>query len=392
MLLNTVSAIFLSMQENSSVPSPLPGAESVNIDPLAHALQDFIMAHTGLSILYADVITAALVLIVFIILSEAARYFVIYVAPRLVTNTKSSLDDEVLKAIRGPIRVLIILIGLYLALKTLDNLSLSIIETLDMLATIILILVSAYFLSNLINAALNWYSRDVAPHTDSQLDDHLIPFFEKLITAVIYIIGLLLIMSRFGIEITALVASLGVAGIAVALAAQETLSNVFGAFAILTDRPFKVGDRLLIPGIGQGDVTDIGLRSTRIVTRNNEVLVIPNQQMAGSEIINLSMPDSQMRLKIKVGISYKSDVDKACAIMEEIARDCPSVAKEPKPAAYVNELGDFAIGITMLVWISEYRQDYYAPDHIYRQILVRFREENIDITYPVMTVIPKTAA
>lgn len=379
------------MQEIGNAPSPLPGAESVNIDPLANAVQNFIAAHTGLGVFYADMITAVLVLIVFLALSEAARYFVIYVAPRLVTNTKSSLDDEVLKAIRGPIRLLIIIIGLYLALKTLDNLSPGIIGSLDMLATIILILVAAYFVSNLVKAGLRWYSRDVAPHTGSDLDDHLIPFLEKLLTAIIYIMGLLMILGRFGIQITALVASLGVAGIAVALAAQETLSNVFGAFAILTDRPYKVGDRLLIQGIGQGDVTDIGLRSTRIMTRNNEVLVIPNQQMAGSEIINLSMPDAQMRLQIKAGISYKSDVDKACAIMEEIARNCPSVAKEPAPAAYVNELGDFAIGITMLVWITEYRQDYNVPDHIYRQILVRFKEENIDITYPVMTVIPKVA-
>ncbi len=271
------------MQEIGNAPSPLPGAESVNIDPLANAVQNFIAAHTGLGVFYADMITAVLVLIVFLALSEAARYFVIYVAPRLVTNTKSSLDDEVLKAIRGPIRLLIIIIGLYLALKTLDNLSLGIIGSLDMLATIILILVAAYFVSNLVKAGLHWYSRDVAPHTGSDLDDHLIPFLEKLLTAIIYIMGLLMILGRFGIQITALVASLGVAGIAVALAAQETLSNVFGAFAILTDRPYKVGDRLLIQGIGQGDVTDIGLRSTRIMTRNNEVLVIPNQQMAGSE-------------------------------------------------------------------------------------------------------------
>jgi MscS family membrane protein len=377
------------MQAISNATDLAPLTGSVNIDPLANAIQTFIAANTGLNNFYADLITAALVFTVFLALSEAARYFVIYVAPRLVTSTKSSLDDEVLKAIRGPIRLLIVLIGLYLALKTLDRLSSSIIETLDMLATIILILVAAYFVSNLVKAGLRWYSRDVAPRTGSDLDDHLIPFFEKLLTAVIYIVGLLLILGRFGIEITALVASLGVAGIAVALAAQETLSNVFGAFAILTDRPYKVGDRLLIPGIGQGDVTDIGLRSTRIMTRNNEVLVIPNQQMAGSEIINLSMPDAQLRLQIKVGISYKADVDKACAIMEEIGRSCPSVAAEPKPAAYVNELGDFAIGITMLVWITEYRQDYSVPDQIYRQILVRFKEENIEITYPVITVIPK---
>lgn len=362
---------------------------SVDVDPLTNSVQSFISAHTGLSAFYADLLTAGLVLAFFLVLSEAARYFVIYVAPLLVAGTRTSLDDEVLKAIRGPIRVLIVLVGVYLAFKSLDHLASSIVEMLDTLATIVLILVAAYFVSNLIKAMLRWYSRDVAPHTGSDLDDQLIPFFEKLITAVIYILALLLIMSRFGIEITALVASLGVAGIAVALAAQETLSNVFGAFAILTDRPYKVGDRLLIQGVGQGDVVDIGLRSTRLRTRNDEVLVIPNQQMASTEIINLSMPDARLRVFIKVGISYKSDVDRATAIMEEIAAANAAVAKDPGPRAYVSGLGDFAIEITMLVWLTDYMKDYIVPDEIYRQILVRFREADIEITYPVMTVLPK---
>jgi MscS family membrane protein len=365
------------------------GNISVDVDPLANSVQSFISIHTGLSAFYADLLTAALVFAFFLILSEAAHYFVIHVAPRLVTGTRSSLDDEVLKAIRGPIRLLIVLIGLYFAFKTLDNLSSSIGELLDTLATIVIILVAAYFVSNLVNALLRWYSRDVAPRTGSQLDDHLIPFFEKLITAVIYILAFLLILSLFGIEITALVASLGVAGIAVALAAQETLSNVFGAFAILTDRPYKVGDRLFIKGIGQGDVVDIGLRSTRLRTRSDEVLVIPNQQMATTEIINLSMPDARLRVLIKVGISYKSDVDRATAILEEIAAANAAVAKDPVPRAYVSGLGDFAIEITMLVWLTDYMKDYLVPDEIYRQILVRFREADIEITYPVMTVLPK---
>ena len=365
------------------------GNITADVDPMANSVQAFLASHTGLSVFYADLLTAALVFVTFVILSELARYFVIYAAPRLVAGTRSSLDDEVLKAIRGPIRVLIILIGLYFSLKTLDNLSSSIVDVVDTLATVVLILVAAYFVSNLVNALLRWYSRDVAPHTGSQLDDHLIPFFGKLMTAVIYILALLLIMSRFGIQITALVASLGVAGIAVALAAQETLSNVFGAFAILTDRPYKVGDRLLIQGIGQGDVVDVGLRSTRLKTRNDEIMVIPNQQMASSEIINLSMPDSRLRVLIKVGISYKSDVDRACAIMEEIACGNGAVAREPVPRAYVSALGDFAIEITMLVWLADYMKDYVVPDQIYRQILVKFREADIEITYPVMTVLPK---
>lgn len=377
------------MQSAGNVSAGTHGNISVDINPLASTVQSFISYHTGMGEFYADLLTAGLIFAFFLVLSELARNFVVYVAPRLVANTKTSLDDEILKAVRNPIRITIVLLGLYFALKTLDDLSSSLIETLDILAAIVLILAAAYLVSNLIKAVLRWYSRDIAPITGSDLDNQLFPFLEKLLTAIIYVLAFLLILGLFGIQITALVASLGIAGIAVALAAQETLSNVFGAFAILTDRPYKVGDRLLIQGIGQGDVTDIGLRSTRLKTRNDEILVIPNQQMASTEIVNLSMPDGRLRVLVKVGISYKSDIDKACAIMEEIAKADPDVTKDPQPRAYVTGLGDFAVEITMMTWLTDYFQDYVVPDRIYREILARFRDAGIDITYPVMTVLPK---
>ena len=363
---------------------------SIDVHPIAIPIQSFITATTGVSGIVADLLTAAIILAIFLVLSEFARLFVKNVAPHLVNHTSSSLDDEILSAVKGPITVLFIVAGVYFAIKSLDNLSLGLIGTLDHLALATLILVIAYLGSNLFTAILRWYARDVAPHTDSDLDDHLIPFVEKLIGVIIYVLAFLLILSIFGIEITALVASMGVAGIAVALAAQESLSNVFGAVAILIDRPYKVGDRLLIPGIGQGDVVDIGMRSTRVLTRNRQVVVIPNREMASTEIVNLSMPDSRLRLQLKVGVAYKADIDRACKVLGEIAASNELIAKEPKSAAYVSALGDFAVEITLLAWISDYRQDLDVADQIYRQILVRFNEEGIEITYPIMTVLPRT--
>lgn len=364
---------------------------SIDVHPIAIPIQSFVTTTTGVSGIAADLATAAIILVIFIVFSGVARYFVKHVAPHLVKHTSSSLDDEILSAVKNPVTTLFIVTGAYLAIKSLDNLSLGLIGTLDHLALAMLIMVIAYLGSNLITAILRWYSRDVAPHTDSDLDDHLIPFMEKLISVVIYVLGFLLILSLFGIEITALVASMGVAGIAVALAAQESLSNVFGAVAILIDRPYKVGDRLMIPGIGQGDVVDIGMRSTRVLTRNRQVVVIPNREMASVEIVNLSMPDSRLRLQLKVGVAYKADIDRACKVLEEIAASNELIAKEPKSGAYVSALGDFAVEITLLAWISDYHQDFDVADQIYRQILVRFKEEGIEITYPVMTVMPRAA-
>ncbi len=360
----------------------------VDIQPMANGLESWIALHTGFGAVSSDLLTAAIILAIFAIISQLARHIVTGVMPHLVSKTESTLDDEILTAIKGPIQVLVIVIGAYLASKTLNEMPPEISDLLDKLATIALILVAAYFISNLISAVMRWYMHDIAPKTDSDLDDHLMPFLQKFIVVAVYVVAMVMIIGLFT-PITPLIAGLGVFGIAIALAAKEMLSNLFGAVAILTDRPYKIGDRLMIKGIGMGDVTDIGMRSTRIKTTDNRIVVIPNEMMANSRIVNVSQPDAKVRVTLKVGVSYTSDIDKACTIMEQLAVETQAVSIEPGPRAYVSQLSDFSVEITLLVWIDSYREDRGIPDMIYRSILSRFKEEGIEIPYPVMTVLPK---
>ncbi len=360
----------------------------VDIRPMADGLESWIALHTGLGAVGSDLLTAAIILAIFTILSQLAKYLVKDVMPHLVSKTESTLDDEILTAIKGPVQVLVVIVGVYFASKTLNEMPPEISGLLDRLATIALILVGAYFISNLIVAVMRWYTHDIAPKTDSDLDDHLMPFLQKFMVAAVYIVALVMIIGLFT-PITPLLAGLGVFGIAIALAAKEMLSNLFGAVAILTDRPYKIGDRLLVNGIGMGDVSDIGMRSTRIKTMDNRIAVIPNEMMANSRIVNVSQPDAKVRVTLKVGIGYASDIDKACAIMERSASETQAVSSEPKPMAYVSQLSDFSVEVTLLVWIDSYKEDLDTLDMIYRSILLRFKEEGIEIPYPIMTVLPK---
>jgi MscS family membrane protein len=360
----------------------------MDIRPMADGLESWIALHMGLGAAISDLLTAAIILAIFVIISQLAKHFVTDVMPHMVAKTESTLDDEILTAIKGPIQVLIIVIGAYLASKTLNEMPSVISGLLDRLTTIALILVGAYFISNLISAIIRWYVHDIAPKTDSDLDDHLMPFLQKFMVAAVYVVALVMIIGLFT-PITPLIAGLGVFGIAIALAAKEMLSNLFGAVAILTDRPYKLGDRLLINGIGMGDVTEIGMRSTRIVTADNRIVVIPNEMMANSRIVNVSQPDAKVRVTLKVGVGYGSDIDRACAIMEKSAVETQAVSIDPRPRAYVSQLSDFSVEITLLVWIDSYMEDLRTPDLIYRNILSHFKEEGIDIPYPIMTVMPK---
>ncbi len=371
---------------STASPTAILGS-SVDANPIADWFEGLMASYLGVHGIVADVISAFIVLAIFLALSEAAKRFVTGVAPRLVSKTQSTLDDEILKAVKGPIQILVIAIGVYLACKTLNGLSLDIISILDTLASIALILIGAYFVANLISALIKWYVTDVAPKTGSDLDDHLMPFLRKFLVAAVYVIALLMIINMFT-EITPLIAGLGVFGVAIAFAAREALSSLFGAFMILGDRPFKPGDRLYLEGVGMGDVIDMGMRSTRIRTTDNRIVVVPNQTLAASRIINMSRPSGKLRLELKVGIGYGSDADRACAILERIASETPGVASEPGPRAYVTELGDFAVAITLLVYIESLKNDYSVPDAIYRGALEAFKKEGIEIPFPTMTVLP----
>jgi MscS family membrane protein len=371
-------------------PTVTGNSTGVSASPIADWFEGWMGTYIGVTGIAADLLGAAIVLAVFLALSVAAKRFITDVAPRLVSWTRSSLDDEILKAVRKPVQALIAAAGVYLACKTLDGLSLGILDALDTLASIALIVISAYFLANLVGALIKWYMTDVAPKTGSDLDDHLLPFLRNFLAACIYIVAGVMILGLF-VEITPLIAGLGVAGIAVALAAREMLSNLFGALAILTDRPFKAGDRLYMEGIGVGDVIDMGLRSTRVRTTDGRIVIVPNEKMAAGRIVNLSQPGESIRLELKFGIGYGSDADRACAVLEEIAGRTPGAMKDPRPRAYVSELGDFAVGIVLLVHVDSYRQDLDVADAIYREALRAFKKEGVDIPYPTMTVRPESS-
>ncbi|WP_128859902.1 mechanosensitive ion channel family protein [Methanocella paludicola] len=381
------------MSGNASIGSNVTAGTTdtfgqASVSQLSGWLESLIGTYLGLSGVMAEALTAAIVLAIFLALSWIVRRFITDIAPRLVSKTRSSIDDELLKAIRTPVQVLIIVAGVYFACNTLNGLSPGIVGAIDKLAAIALILVGAYLVSNIISAFIRWYVADVAPKTGSDLDDHLLPFLQKVVVVLVYVIAGIMVLDLF-IEVTPLIASLGVVGIAVAFAAKAMLMNIFGAMAILTDRPFKIGDRLYLDGIGATDVEDVGLWSTRVRTMDGRIVVVPNEKMASSHIVNISQPEVKLRVQLKVRISYASDAEKACAILESIASGTPGVSADPKPRAYLSELGDFAVTIMLLAYVDNYDNDLSVSDSIYRNALATFKKEGIVIPYPTVNVRPR---
>jgi MscS family membrane protein len=343
---------------------------------------------TGSGPVITDIITAALIMASFFLLARILRILVTNVLPRLVSKTETTLDDEIIKAVKGPAEWLMIALGCYLALQVIGPYTGNLNIYLDRLLLVTLIFILAYLVANLINGLLNWYKNDMMKKLDTDLDDLLIPFVEKIIGAVIAVIAIVMALDQLNIvEITPLITGLGVLGVAVALAAQQFLSDFFGAISIMADRPYKVGDRVRIEGITAGDVTEIGLRSTRLRTMDNRIIIVPNAKVSKSKVVNLSVPDAQIYFPIKVGVSYDADVDKAARIMEEIALSTEGVVASPQPQVYVTELGSFAVKLAMFPYANSYRLDWEVPDRIYRNIVKRFAAEGIEIPTPTTNVL-----
>jgi MscS family membrane protein len=360
---------------------------SISNSTFIRGIESGVSSATGLSQAWADLIVAVAIVILSYVLAKAVKYFIVKIAPGLVSKTQTSLDDHVLKAINGPLQVFIIVVGIYVAFATINDLPGVISDNMAVLLTIVLIYIAAYLLSNLATALINWYKTDIAPKTQSELDDVLMPLLSKAVVIIVFMLATLMALDVLGQDITPLIATLGVGGIAVALAAQELLSNVFGAFSILADRPYKIGDRIQLSSGMVGDVVEIGLRSTRIKTLDSRLIIVPNSDISKSNIINYSLPDTKVRFDISVGISYSSDVEKATSVLLDIAGHTEGVLKDPMPKVYIKDLGNFSINLMMHVWVNDYKLSWEVPDRIYRETLKRFAAERIEIPYPVTSVI-----
>ncbi|WP_051676997.1 mechanosensitive ion channel family protein [Maridesulfovibrio frigidus] len=188
--------------------------------------------------------------------------------------------------------------------------------------------------------------------------------------------------SYFGIPVTAVFASAGIAGVAVALAARETLANFFGGVSIFLDRPFRAGDYIVLDSGERGEVKAVGMRSTRMLTRDNILITIPNSVITNVKITNQSMPEPHFRVRIKVGVAYGSDVDKVEDILLEVARSNSLAISNPPPKVRFRLFGDSALEYELRCWAAEPKDRGRLTHELSRDIYKKFNEEGISIPFP----------
>lgn len=313
-----------------------------------------------------------------------ARGLILRFLHKWAAKTAGKLDDLIIDSIKVPSYYLIAAVSLYISIGVSDipeKLSFYLIKILYVL----IILSLTFTIANLAGKTLQHYIEKTAIPIPTTGLTYII------IKGVILVVGVLVIMGTLGISITPLITALGVGGFAVALALQDTLSNLFAGIHILVEKPIRVGDYIKLETGQEGYVDDIGWRTTRIKMLPNNMVIVPNNKLAQSIVINYYLPEKKMSLLIPIGVSYSSDPEMIEKILVEEAKkaavEIPGLLGESEPfVRFIPGFGDSSLDFTLICQVREFVDQYLAQHELRKRIFKRFKKEGIEVPFPHRTV------
>ncbi len=235
--------------------------------------------------------------------------------------------------------------------------------------------------------ALKYLEDALAKKTESKVDDIVFDLLNKFAGVIIFAVAVLLALDVLGINVVPFVAGAGVAGIAIGFAAKDTLSNLIAGVLLIMDRPFEVGDRIEVWSAPKnsatwGDVIDIGLRATKIKTTDNIVIIIPNNEIMTRDIVNYTTLSEDIRVRIPIGVSYDTDIEKAKSVVLEVAKRAEWVADDPPSVVVVKAFGESSVDLELRVWIKNARKRIQTISFVTDNVKGAFDKHGIEIPYP----------
>lgn len=308
---------------------------------------------------------------------------------RAVQRSASTLDDRLLAALGQPVTYALFLTGAYLAIHRLP-LHDRYLDRLDAVLFVLGVFLSAVALLRGFTILLAWFTRE-SRFANGGPAAEFGPLFNKTGRVVIILLAVITLLQHFGVNVASLVVSLGVGSLAVGLAAQDTLANMFAGFTLMLDRPFRLGDRIQLATGELGDVEAIGIRATRIRTVDETTLVVPNSLLVKERLVNLASPTRHITVRLEVGVAYGTDLATAKAILAEAALAAPQVERERAPVVLVTRFGDSAVQLLLIFWARDYLERGLALSAVHEEVYRRFVEAGIEIPFPVRRMIHEGA-
>ena len=324
-------------------------------------------------------VNALITVAVFLIIAKAADLFVHKLLRRFTRFTKTDVDDRIIDLIHKPIFYTILVTGIVIAAGDLKPPVRVVFYTEGILHSVLAIVwcVTAIKIGNTIIEHSVMKSDDA-----TGMSKDIVPLVENVSKIVIIIATLMVVLSRWQINITPVIASAGIAGAAVAFAAKDTIANFFGGISVFVDKPFKMGDYIVLDKGERGEVVNIGVRSTRIKTRDDIMITVPNSIIASTKIINESAPIPNFRVRIPVSVAYGSDIDRVQEILLDIARGNDNVISEPAPRVRFRQFGESSLNFELLCWAKEPALRGITIHELNCIIYKKFSEFGIKIPFP----------
>jgi MscS family membrane protein len=333
----------------------------------------------SLNISTSPYVNAILAFLAIIVIAKITDLFVDKVLRRFARFTKTDVDDRIIDIIHRPIYLTIILVGCTFVIRYLKSSPEVIFYTNNTLYSV-MSLIWAITVIKISNTVIEHAIYKVSDVTGLSKD--IVPLIKNVLKIGIIAAALMLILSIWKIDITPLLASAGIVGVAIAIAAKDTLSNFFGGISVFMDRPFKIGDYIVLDKGERGEVESIGVRSTRIKTRDDILITVPNSIIANSKIINESAPIPNFRIRIPVSVAYGSDIDLVENTLLGIASANENVLDEPSPRVRFREFGDSGLYFELLCWAGEPALRGRTIHELNCAVYKKFNESGITIPFP----------
>jgi MscS family membrane protein len=303
---------------------------------------------------------------------------------RWARRTASRLDDRIVETVRRPGFLLILLVGVYAALH---RYKFRLLGFLDGVLFVLAVALVIYTVTKISTVLLEWYSERITREKEGEtVARELLPLAEKIATLLLFIVGLVVVLDHFSIDIKSILVTLGVGSLAIGLALQDTLANMFGGFTIMLDRRFRIGDRIQLQSGELGEVHSIGIRSTTVLTPDGNTLIIPNALLVKTIVINHSFPDPRARIVVEVGVAFGTDTDTAKQFMLEAAAKDPRILASPPPVVFFSSLGPSALILRMTCFVGNFLDAGSANDAILSALDARFKAAGVEVPYPSRTV------
>ena len=300
-----------------------------------------------------------------------------------VTGTDNHLDDVIFYSLEAPVKFAIILLGIWIAIHRLVYPD-SFVKVVDNAYSILIVLDITWFFGRLFSSLLQVYW---GKQSNGQANK-MMPIIKRTILVIVWLIGIVMALSNVGVNISALLGTLGIGGIAFALAAQDTVKNVFGTFTILTDKPFSIGDTIRVDSY-EGTVVDVVVRSTKIMNYDKRIITFPNYKITDTSIVNISS-EPMRRVVLNLGLTYDTTSEKmkeALELLKSIPKRVENVSSNPSDiVAVFTEYSDSALVIMYIYFIEKQGDILGVTSNMNMEILAAFNKAGLNLAFPTRTV------